>query len=76
MRPSQWGQPRGDVGDGCATDVGKPKPALPRGDAPVPRLAPQPHFTGGETELERGERQLGLVCGSGVSGRLTVIVNV
>ena len=41
-----WGQPRGDVGDGCATDVGKPKPALPRGDAPVPRLAPQPHFTG------------------------------
>ncbi|XP_070315555.1 sushi domain-containing protein 3 isoform X4 [Odocoileus virginianus] len=25
---------------------GKPKPALPRGDTPVRRLAPQPHFTG------------------------------
>lgn len=73
---SQWGPPRGDAEDDCATDWGKPKPALPRGDAPVRRLALQPHFTGGETELEGGERQWGLGCGSGVSGRLTVTVNV
>lgn len=54
---------------------GKPKAALPRGDAGSSASSSAPLYRW-ETELEREERQSSLVCGSGVSGRLTFIVNV